>query len=284
MSHCRYDRTAEAYLTPDGEPCTHDDYGDPTVHCTARRSCSWHVGTGELTCARCIGRARTTLRRIVDLSALMHTQALADGVDSEAANLAGPGADPEAWTWRKISARQGRAWHVSLVEDDDEHHPYLVLGRWDLMIREDYDHPSDVPVTIANAADYLERQLGRIAQDDGQDFTLFAAELKRCRQHLEAVLHNDDRPDRGAPCPACIEESGKGPRLTRSWGHWCDDTDCARLHFADTTEDVWRCPANTAHSWGEEDYRLRVADVYADTTRPAETTDDEVATAGVSSP
>jgi hypothetical protein len=165
-----------------------------------------------------------------------------------------------------------RAFEAALMalDEDDDRHPLSLLGRWTLMIAEDYGHDLPPKLTLSWCADYLDRQLGRIAQDEGQDFPLLASELKRCRQHLEAVLHNDDRPDRGAPCPRCIEEGGKGPRLTRSWGHWCEDPECERLHFADTTEDVWRCPANRDHAWGEEDYRLRVADVYADTTKPVE--------------
>jgi hypothetical protein len=106
MIRCKYDRTAEAYVTGDGQVCTHDDYGDRTRHCTARRSCAQHVGPNELTCARCIGRVRTTIRRIVDLAALMHTQAMNDGVDSEAANLSGPAADPEAWMWHQVARRK----------------------------------------------------------------------------------------------------------------------------------------------------------------------------------
>src|SRR5690606_41422977 len=50
---------------------------------------------------------------------------------------------------------------------------------------------------IQGAAAYLDRHLHRIANDDAQDFPLLRRELRKCRQHLEAVLHNDTRPDRG---------------------------------------------------------------------------------------
>jgi len=87
--NCRWDRDREEYLRDD-EPCRVDDYGDPTRHCTARRSCANHVGPAELTCARCVGRTRGDVRRIVDLAPLMVVQAISGGVESEAAWLAGP--------------------------------------------------------------------------------------------------------------------------------------------------------------------------------------------------
>lgn len=266
---CRYDRTAEDYLD-DGEPCTTDEYGDPTNHCTARRSCAVHIGPDELTCPRCIGRVRANLRRIVDLSALTMVAALeATTVDTAAANLAGPAAHPRAWSERRIASRSFLATYAELgriteaqhlaarlnMADDDDQHPYSVLGRWDMMTREDYDHPSDVPVSIANASAYLERQLPRIAQDPEQDFRLFAREIRDCAQHLEAVLATKVRPERGAPCPECTsEETGVGPRLVRRFGHWCDAEDCTRIHYDDDAGDTWRCPKDHDHEWSHEAY------------------------------
>ena len=228
----------------------------PEAHCTARKNCTWHVQPGELTCGRCIAGVRSDLRWIVSLSSLMLTQAITDGVESQAANLAGPAVDPEAWSWRKAAARQGKGWHVSLVEDDDEHHPLRVLGTWERMIREDYDHDTDARASVAGAADYLDRTLYRIAHDEEQDFPLLRREVRKCRQHLEAVLHNDDRPDQGAPCPTCSDRHGKGPRLRRRYAE--------RWQASDESQDVWTCPANREHRWTERDYRLRIADVYAE--------------------
>ncbi len=261
MTVCRYDHDKGDYLTDDGEPCRRDDYGDPTHHCTARRTCANHIGPRELTCARCVGRTRLDLARIPELAALMPEEAEATGVNSEAANLAGPAADPEAWSWRKVAARQGRTWHLSLIEDDDEHHPYLVLGRYDGMIREDYDHPSDTPLTITDAAAYLARQLGRIAQDDGQDFPLFAREIRKCRAHLESVLHDSQAAERGAPCPDCTTtETGVGPRLVRDYGHWCTDADCTQAkHYLDDSGDTWTCPRDPiGHHWTHSAYEAYV--------------------------
>jgi len=224
-------------------------------HCTARRNCTWHVAATELTCGRCLTAVRRDLRWIGSLAALMPTAANNDGVNSEAANLAGPSVDPEAWSWRKAAARQGIAWHVSLLEDDDEHHPARVLGVWAQMLTEDYGHDMPHAASVTWCQAYLDRTLHRVAHDDSQDFPLLARELRKCRQHLEAVIHNDTRPDRGAPCPTCTsDEAGVGPRLRREWSHWCDDEGCARHHHVTTEADVWRCPKVWGHSWSHEDY------------------------------
>jgi len=264
VTGCRWDRDREEYLRDD-EPCKVDDYGDPTRHCTARRSCANHVGVAELTCARCVGRTRAYVRRIVALAPLMVVQALDVGVDSEAANLAGPACDTESWSWHKIAARQGAIWHVSLIEDDDDHHPYTVLSRWEFMLREDYDQPRATATSITSAGDYLDRVLPRLAQDDEQDFPLFAREMRQCRNHLESVLRNSATPEVGAPCPTCRED-GRVVRMAREYGHYCDDPECDRINYStlldhDTLEDVpdthgdrWVCPRNRAHWRSHEDY------------------------------
>jgi len=254
---CRWDRDAEAYLR-DGEPCKVDEYGDPTTHCTSRRTCANHIGADELTCARCLSRTRTDVRVIRDLAALMLPAALHAGVNSEAANLAGPACDPEAWSWRKIAARQGGPWHVSLIEDDDEWHPYSVLTRWEFMLREDYRQPRTDPTGIEAAAAYLDRTLHRLAQDQAQDFPLFAREMRDCRNHLEGVLRNSSQPTRGAPCPICETPA---PRLSQEFGHWCTDPECQRIHYPQDA-DRWVCPRDRGHVWEEDDYRKWVADVY----------------------
>lgn len=231
-------------------------------HCTGRKSCTWHVPEGQLTCGRCITAVRNDLRWIENLAALLLTAAISDGVNSEAANLAGPSVDPEAWSWRKAAARGGGTWHASLIEEDDEHHPARVLGTWARMLTEDYEHEMPNAASLTWCAAYLDRTLHRIAHDDGQDFPLMARELKKCRQHLEAVLHNDDRPDRGVPCPTCT--SGEEPanpkhvRLRREYAHYCDDEDCTRINHPDNKADVWRCPRKREHWWSHEDYDRRL--------------------------
>lgn len=265
MTSCRYDRETNDYLR-DGDPCRHDDYGDPTHHCTHRLTCAEHIAPNEQTCARCLGRTRTDLGRIPQLHARMPTEAIHAGVNSEATNLAGPAADHSTFTARRNidkqwirdhipEARWERAMTVLLVSDD-EHHPLSVLGRWEMVIREHYNQPSDAPVSVVTAADYLDRQLGRMAHDDRLDFAKFGREIRRCRGHQEQVLAENEAKDRGAPCPECTnDKNGVGPRLVREWGHWCTREDCTKLHYLDDSGDEWVCPRHPdAHRWGHASY------------------------------
>jgi hypothetical protein len=268
---CKYYRESGEYLV-DGKPCKVDEYGDPTKHCTMKATCSHHIGYGELTCARCIGDVRGYLRRIVDLSALMPTATLESRrVDSEAAVLAGPGSDYATFVARR---RIGQQWieanlpesrqlaaAEALLEDDDERHPYNVLTRWQAMIREDYRQPlvdkngEPLPYTIANSAGYLSGQLGRIAQDDEQDFPLFAREIRKCARHMESVMATTVRAERGAPCPECVGGERKPERLVREYGHWCEREDCRQqFHYDDDSGDKWICPIDRSHWWAHEDY------------------------------
>jgi hypothetical protein len=222
-----------------------------TRHCTATRNCSWHVAEGQLTCGRCLTSARRDLTWIGALAALLLPAAVADGLDSEAANLTGPAANPEAWSWRKIATSKRLSWDA--VEYDDEHHPHTVTGTWARMLTEDYGHDMPELATLTWCVAYLDRTLARVAHDEEQDFPLLARELRKCRQHLEAVLHNDRRGDRGAPCPTCLD-AGNLLRLKREYSHWCTDADCERMHFADDGADVWRCPREPEHWWTQQGY------------------------------
>lgn len=123
-------------------------------HCAARIRCTNHLAAGRrLTCPDCVGTTRRHLEEIKVWYArdLMH-EAVEAGVNSEAAMLAGPAAEP-GW-----------------IVEYGEHHPLDVLGRWDLMLREDYAQPTSDRCTVSSASAYLDRMLGTIAQD----FPLFA--------------------------------------------------------------------------------------------------------------
>lgn len=277
---CRWDHDRDTWLRADGEPCRWDDDGQPTRHCTARRSCAMHVYGDELTCARCVDRTRRDLRQIADLAALMLPEALTAGVNSEAANLAGPAADPRAWrdrriakrlhldTWLRLARISERQWlHArTAMEDDDEQHPYTVTTRWQMMLAEDYAHPLPAVLTTAEAVAYLSRYAGKVANDPDQDWSLFAREVRSCRSHLEAVLHNSRAAERGAPCAACRQDNpdAPAPRLLREYGHWCVEEDCDQLHYLDTSGDRWVCPRDRTHRWSEDDYRRWVADWHDD--------------------
>jgi ribosomal protein L37AE/L43A len=249
---CR--RVADTYLATDQHfdgcddpackgcyPCVpRSDTGDPLEHCAGRNHCTEHIPADVLVCARCVGKIRDALADIEKLHAKMLDEAVHRGVESEAANLAGPATDPEAWSWRKAAALHNGT--LAAMDDDDEHHPYSVLGRWDLMIREDYGPPTDALVSVPAAVAYLDGQLDRLANDPAQDFGDFAADVLRCRAHLEAVLHDHGAGDRANvgcfDCGGTLER-----RLTR---HGFDD--------------VWTCrDCGRRYTYAEYNFALRAA-------------------------
>lgn len=245
--------------TCDGcQPCTHDQ-GSPVRHCTARTSCGQHLPDDHAqTCPRCIGRTRDDINAILDAVNQLPAEALEEGVNSEAANLAGPAADPFTWTRNRV--RQLRAGTpATSIDPEDPHHPKAVLGRWELMIREHYNQLLPDDFTIHNAARYLLGVIGLVAQDPEQDWAQLAAELRACRSHLEDVLHTARRPETGAPCPGCEA----APPLHKVYAHWCEQVDCTREHDRTGAKDTWRCPACRS-TWTEAEYRLWVADDYLD--------------------
>lgn len=283
---CRWDATTGNYLLPDGETCDVERKG----HCTARKTCPMHLAWGELTCPRCRLRTRNDLRQIVERAALMLPEAVATGVDSEAAMLAGPAADYRVFSARRTIKKQwifdnihrsargwcedlectrrhfktdkGDRWHkrgienamADLLEDDDEFHPYNVTTRWAMMLAEDYNLPLPKVLTITNACAFLERILSRVSNDEEQDYRLMATELRRCRQHLESAMRDSRAPERGAPCPTC-KAKGNLVRLSREYAHWCTDPECTQ-QFHSTTDDfdVWVCPSDREHWWTASGY------------------------------
>lgn len=274
MSDCRYDREAETYLLPDGSPCRTDDYGDPTRHCRHRKTCSEHVGWGEITCARCLGRTRSDVRQLVNLAALMWTAALAGGdVGADAAVYAGPAANMAEYAEQREAAvhrldalmRDAKIREKTYLKEleqivnSDESHPANVLGVWCRMWAEDYGLPMPNTANLAESVAFIEKHLHRVAQDEEQDFPLFAREVRSCKSRMEFLIRNSHSAERGAPCPICPSPA---PKLRRDYGHWCDLEDCTKLHYADDSGDRWVCPRNREHWWSEEDYRRWVADVY----------------------
>lgn len=281
MSACRYSRDHGDYLHDDGTPCRWDIDGQPTHHCTARRTCATHIAPRELTCARCLDRTRRDITAILTLAPLMDYAAIEAGLgNTEALSLAGPAADPITWGWRRRIAQAALlgAWRTGALtdhqldmawaglEDDDDTNPANLLPRWAAMIAEDYHHDLR-RIDLSAAASYLHRTLPRIAQDPEQDYPLLARELRRCRSHQALVLATIARAERGAPCPACIDAGhDSAPRLVKTYGHWCTAEDCELIHYTDDSGDRWVCPRVPGHEWTEKAYRERVADVYADAT------------------
>lgn len=254
------------------QPCTHDDHGTPVKHCTARKSCGQHLDHAHpATCARCIGRTRADVTWISRNAQLLTAAAIeAGGIDTDAAYLAGPSADPFAFRRRRM---QQLAAGVSpdKIDEEDYHHPLAVLGRWEVLLREHYHQPPTrrVPMVagvqfhrwtnIAAAADYVFDKLSTVAQDPDFDWSEMAQEIRSCRSHLEHILNTAKVIETGAPCPSCA----KAPALVRQYAHWCERETCEREHDVTGASDRWRCPT-CKESWTEAKYRLWVADDFLD--------------------
>lgn len=283
MSACRWSQDAGDYLTDDGQPCRHDEYGDPTRHCTAKRGCSHHIGPRELTCARCINDTRNNLNWIPDLATLLTTEALNDGAHSEAAMLAGPAADYPTFSARRALNRRWLYQHIpnhnlsraitALLPDDDDAHPFNVLTRWHWDVSLAYNDPLPEVMTTAGSATYLTRNLNRIAHDPDMEFYKLRSQAKKVREHLEAVIHNSTGPEKGAPCPECVADgiedgvqiNPADVRLRREYAYWSYEGEEKGWRLRHRTspdpgdesegQDRWVCPRDKAHVWGESEYR-----------------------------
>jgi hypothetical protein len=213
---------------------------DGCAPCT-RRHCGTcgHRHVEQLTCPVCVGEAREHLSAIRTNARHLLGEAVHRGVESEAAHLEGPAAQPEAWRQRR---RHGFRPH----EDDvvGETHPLWVLGTWDLLVTEHYDHHRTGRVSVDSAAAYLAVNLSELAQDEDFAFEDLARDLRSCSGHLEDVLHDSAQADTGAPCMTC------GVPLERTWG---------KLQAGDG----WRCPRCRVTST-EEQYRFAVMQLHRD--------------------
>jgi hypothetical protein len=254
-------------MAPSGETCNRD-------HCALRGRCAGHVdhAAGINTCPSCIGRTRKDIAAIVVRYAVMAYDAQVDGVDSEAMNLLGAAADPDQYAARRdmltaLYERQGWCeWpRPEAYRADDPHHPYAVLGRWDMALRDQgWLGQTDLLVTVASAATALDSALNG-GFPHGDEFEDFARDIAACRTHLEAVDHDDRVPEQGRPCPTCAAENedGKAPRLQKRYAHHpgmppgarCETMGC---RTCDGRDDAWHCPAHLGHSWTDDEYRNRV--------------------------
>lgn len=272
MTQCRYDREAKKHVTREHlsecvdvaclgcKPCTHDDQGNPVRHCRTRNRCTSHLGWTEQTCPVCVGKVRTNLTRILTAMSLMPAEVEQVGrTDRTAAAGYVPGASahPGAWRARRLyNAKTG-----GYVEDYDEGDPWQMLGLRERMIREDLGHDHRlVSNTLAETCGYIAWVLTDLARDEQQVVVIaeLMSETARLADHLEAILRDSRKPERGAPCRSCPTPA---PRLQLRPGHWCDDEGCTRTHYADDSGDRWVCPSDREHWWSAADYRRWV---YAD--------------------
>lgn len=179
----------------------------------------WHCMTcgrnhARVTCTDCLEAARSDLKAIWDLCASLPLEAAEKGIQSQAAMLWGPAADPEAWRNRATAAMVGRV-DASYLEDcRDELHPVWILGTWEQIWRDHLDHYTEERLTLEAAYRYLGLQIGYMSEQIDPAFDEFARELRQCRSHLEDVLRDGIREDRGAPCVQCRTH------MVRSDEHW----------------------------------------------------------------
>lgn len=207
-------------------------------HCTCRA----HLDAGEYACPKCVGKVRSDLIDIERLMAAMPTEAVHRGVNSEAMMLVGPGADPEAWAWRRAAQAAREDVLLSSLEDADPHHPRTVLGFWEVAFREDYEQPTELEWTLSRCVDYLTGRLTTLGRDDEQDFPAFAREVRTCRSHMEAVLHDQAMGD-----PANVGCFDCGSQLERKL-------------TTSGFEDVWTCKScRRRYTYAEYNFALRAA-------------------------
>jgi hypothetical protein len=282
LTACRYDEQAGDWVTREHvrdcrahgcegcKPCGKD-------HCALYGTCPNHVdaGAGLHTCPSCIGEVRSLVSEIVELTTLVYLELEHAGVNSEAAVISGPVADPDQLDARRsfVTRRDDyRGWcdfpRLSLFDLDDANHPAAVFAQWERDLRREYEQAArgdDEPMwplphtveadMLTRSAAYFNTMLdGRFPHDE--PFEAFAKAIRRVRNHLEVVISDSRRPEMGAPCPTCaarLEDTDhRAPRLVK------------RHDEGDRTgaSDTWVCPDDPDHWWKEADYRLRVAGDY----------------------
>lgn len=201
----------------------------------------------EQTCAGCLAEVRDDLAAIGTMCRALPAEVEHRGVDSEAMALLGPAADPEAWGHITTSLHVGRLPVGYLACDrcenpwpcekhaDSELHPLFVLGTWDMVWRDALDHETDAEVTVPTAVAYLGEQMTYMAGFADAPFEDFARDLRRCRAHMESVLHDGEQVETGAPCMGCetvLHKVYAGREMPWSNGE----------HPTHASQDGWACP------------------------------------------
>lgn len=162
--------------------------------------------------------------------------------------MIGPVATMTTWSFQ-IDAAEARYfdgladWLAVEDRDSDPIPPLLMLAGWEDIVRAERGTPTDLRATIPRAIAYFRDAVDWMLGDvDGRanflPVTEFARELGQLKSRLEAVLHEGDRLDKGAPCMTCSQP------LVKEWG-------------LDEKRDRWHC--RTCDQWSTVDqYRLAV--------------------------
>lgn len=191
-----------------------------------------------LTCPLCVGSVRDDLAYIGRLVADLPEEVEHKGVESEAANLLGPAANPEAIGHMHASINAGRIPADYLEYADNDRHPLTVLGTWQMAYEGAFGMDESEAITVAGSVLWLTTMLPRAAAEVDVPFEDFAREVRESVAHLERVLHDGEQRETGAPCMDC-----RVP-LVREWGKL-------------VTADGWRCPRCRTFT-SEDQYRLAV--------------------------
>jgi hypothetical protein len=170
-------------------------------------------------------RIAVDLREIQHLYADLRAEAVSHADDpdlpgGDAMVMLGPSADPEAWSYRQLSAALGRTEPHGLYENDaDPQPPLLVLATWEDCIRQELQTPTDKRATIEGAAKFLASSIDWcLDTDEAGDVNFIAiddmaADIAKVRRRLEAVLHATKQRDLGVDCL-----NGCGEPLLKIWG------------------------------------------------------------------
>jgi hypothetical protein len=268
---CHWDAQA-GWLSPAHERDCDDDTCQGCRPCSDSHcgidGCATHVDhdAGIWTCPRCIGKTRAELARIVTLyESDLPEQAEYAGINSEALNLIGPAPLLEDYETMRECTDAERGWCSWPITD--QHHPYQVLGRIDMALREIYGPRTSLAVRVERAAAYITDLLaGRFPHED--QFEDAAKEIHQLRRHMESVIGNSTKPETGAPCPRCEVEiqaapdnEREPPRLIKRYASGDDERSLAGEY------DTWHCPDNGAHWWTNEDYLMTVEAVNRERVR-----------------
>jgi hypothetical protein len=159
------------------------------------------------------------LREIARLCDALPEEVEHRGVEGEAMMLLAPAVNYEARGYLEASFLAGRVDRDALGElshrkecDNPrclgcvgELHPEAVLGTWESVYRAELEHdePADL-FKLAETVRYLDEHLTAMGAWPWVPFEDFARDLRRCRTHLEAVLHDGEQVDRTrVPCLDC---------------------------------------------------------------------------------